>query len=256
MSKERFQLRCLSLLQVLLIVFGLVLVGCNRDYRNQYEYPTPEHPTVVEEAPELIPTTIPESLQVSPVTNTGSNLHIGPGTDFPRAGKLYAGTPVRPVALTSDGAWLKLDMGHWIAAQLVDNIPPGLPLVPLVEPRPTATPIVWMAVTSTEILATYRSNEIAGYHKYANRPLEVTGRINGPFFKDADQPSKGYVVPLTSEKSRFQILLCQMGQINIEWVADLVSGDIVTVRGYIRDKELDFVIVDTLNLEECEPIAP
>ena len=255
MSKERFRLRYLNLLQVLLIVFGLVLVGCNRNHQNQYEEPTPKYPTATKEASELIPSATPELPQVRPVTNSGSNLYIGPGTNFPRAGKLNAGTLVRPVAQTSGGAWLKLDIGHWISAQLVDNIPPGLPLVEL---PPTPTPMVWTPVTSTEILTTYRSNEIAGYHKYANQPLEVTGRINSPFFENSDQPSEGYVVPLTSENSRFQLLLCQMSATNsnIEWVAGLVSGDVVTVRGYIRDKELSFVIFDTLDLERCEPIAP
>lgn len=73
----------------------------------------------------------------APVTNTTSNLRRGPGTDFPLAGQLPAGAPVRPVARNSDGTWLQLDSEIWIWAQLVDHVPPGLPVA---TPPPTPIP--------------------------------------------------------------------------------------------------------------------
>ena len=79
----------------------------------------------------------------APVTNTTSNLRRGPGTDFPLADQLPAGAPVRPVARNSDGTWLQLDSGLWIWAQLVDHIPPGLPVtaLPPTPIPPTNTPV-------------------------------------------------------------------------------------------------------------------
>ena len=83
-----------------------------------------------------------------PVTNSTSNLRKGPGTTYQVVGQLDAGTSLTPVARNGDGTWLQLDVGVWIWASLVNNIPVDLPLAanipqipdPTATPEPTATP--------------------------------------------------------------------------------------------------------------------
>ena len=127
--------------------------------------PVPPQPTNTPAAPEPtatvapqptvtpvpLPTATPEPLPAAPVTNTTSNLRSGPGTDFPRAGQLPAGAQVQPVAQNEDGTWLQLDSGVWIWSQLVDHIPPGLPVVtlPPTPVPPTNTPVPQALPTST-----------------------------------------------------------------------------------------------------------
>lgn len=103
------------------------------------------------DTPVPLPTATPEPPPAAPVTNTTSNLRRGPGTDFPLAGQLPTGAPVRPVAQNSDGTWLQLDSGVWIWAQLVDHVPPGLPVValPATPIPPTDTPVPQAPPTST-----------------------------------------------------------------------------------------------------------
>ena len=184
----RSQTRYTSLLLTLFIVFGLTLAGCNGN-RNQPPEPTPMPPTAVaadseseptptptpDVPPEPTdtpvppqptntptapnptatvapqPTATPEPLPPAAVTNTTSNLRRGPGTDFPLAGQLAPGALVRPVARNSDGTWLQLDSGVWIWAQLVDHVPPGLPVaaLPPTPVPPTNTPVPQAPPTST-----------------------------------------------------------------------------------------------------------
>ena len=109
--------------------------------------PTPR-PTAVPQ-----PTATPEPSPAAPVTNTTSNLRRGPGTDFPLAGQLPSGASVRPVARNSDGTWLQLESEVWIWAQLVDHVPPGLPVasVPSTPVPPTNTPVPQAPPTSTPV---------------------------------------------------------------------------------------------------------
>ncbi|MCY3659072.1 MAG: SH3 domain-containing protein, partial [Caldilineaceae bacterium] len=87
-------------------------------------------------------------LPTVPVTNSISNLREGPGTVYQIVGQLDAGTSLTPVARNGDGTWLQLDVGVWIWASLVNNIPVDLPLAanipqipdPTATPEPTATP--------------------------------------------------------------------------------------------------------------------
>jgi hypothetical protein len=67
--------------------------------------------------------------------NAGSNLRAGPGTDYAIVGSADAGVTLDVVGQNSDGTWLALANGTWIAVFLVDNIPEDLPVV-----EPTATP--------------------------------------------------------------------------------------------------------------------
>jgi hypothetical protein len=104
--------------------------------------PTAAQPTVSHAAPQDTP------LPAVPVTNAASNLRKGPGTAYQVVGQLDAGTSLTPVARNGDGTWLQLDVGVWIWASLVNNIPVDLPHAanipqlpaPTSTPEPTATP--------------------------------------------------------------------------------------------------------------------
>lgn len=75
--------------------------------------------------------------------NQGANLRAGPGTDYAMVGGIQAGSPVQVVARTSDGSWLKLGSGVWVAAFLVDNAPvvPETNDIPALPPTATAPPV-------------------------------------------------------------------------------------------------------------------
>jgi len=118
---------------------------------------------------------------------------------------------------------------------------------------PTPTP-EWTAVTATEILTRYGSNEIAGQQKYANRKLEVTGKIGRPDYAPYSGDTR-YLISLHSDG--FFTLMSLRCEIPVDdattaWVAALVMGETVTVRGYIQDNMSGGI----LDLEACEPVAP
>ena len=119
--------------------------------RQSVDLPLPSTPTPAPEPTatrQAQPTPTPVPAAAAPTTNTVSNLRRGPGTEFPIADQLTAGTPVQPVARNRDGTWLQLESGVWIWAQLVDRVPQGLPVAsatptpvaPTVRAQPTATP--------------------------------------------------------------------------------------------------------------------
>lgn len=125
---------------------------------------------------------------------------------------------------------------------------------PTRTPKPTSTPIVWTAVTSDEILTAYRANEIAADYKYANRPLEVTGRISSPGFEKFSDKTRYEVILIDDTRIISDRLRCRLRATssNTNWVAELIAGDTVTVRGYIRGEWF----VNVIDLEDCLPIAP
>ena len=86
-----------------------------------------------------------------PSVNTGANLRGGPGIAFPIVGGLPAGSPVEVKARTESGDWLQLASGAWIAAFLIDNAPPRLPIATNIPafPTPTFTPVPVATPTPT-----------------------------------------------------------------------------------------------------------
>lgn len=122
------------------------------------------------------------------------------------------------------------------------------------EPEPTPTPIPWTAVTANEILTTYESNEIAGQQQFADRPLEVTGKITRPDYAPFSNDKRYLISLIPDELFAMVSLHCEIpvADTTTAWVAALADGDTVTVRGYIRDN----MVLGILDLEECEPIAP
>jgi hypothetical protein len=101
------------------------------------------------------PTATPEP--AGPVANAAANVREGPGTDY---GVVVVAEPGQVMVVTgqdSSGQWLQLASGYWIAASLVDNIPPNLPVTAVVAqlpggnptPMPTSAPAQEAAPTST-----------------------------------------------------------------------------------------------------------
>ena len=156
----------------LLLVAVLVTAGCNRGRSGQEEPPTLEPtvtplvivvdiptftPTAIASAPTptqsptLTPTFTPVPLQAH--TRVHANLRAGPGVQYGLVGQLEEGTKVQPVSQTRDRLWLKLNTGAWIFADLVDEIPLGLPIetdIPVPpQPTPTSTPLPPTAVPVT-----------------------------------------------------------------------------------------------------------
>lgn len=82
----------------------------------------------------------PAILTAGSSVNRGANLRGGPGTTYPVVGGATAGQSVEVVGRSMAGDWLKLADGTWIAAFLVDGVPPGLSIVE--APLPPAAPIV------------------------------------------------------------------------------------------------------------------
>ena len=131
---------------------------------------------------------------------------------------------------------------------------------PTSTPRPTDTPtstpvpVQWVPVTAHEVLTLYQDNEIAGQQRFANKPLEISGRIGRPDYATFSNQSR-YNLPLQSDELFSLVSLdCEIpvNDTNTTWVSSLSEGDTVTVRGYIRD-EMGLV---TLDLEECTPVIP
>ena len=98
------------------------------------------------EFPSVSPTIAP-TRSLNPTSNNSSpeshgiiisrtEIHAGPSTNFPSIGVLQRNDKISPVALHSNGYWLKLADDQWIQSWNVNRIPPNLPTV---QPTPIRT---------------------------------------------------------------------------------------------------------------------
>jgi uncharacterized protein YraI len=82
-----------------------------------------------------------------PVVSQQANLREGPGTQYPVLGTAAPGSLVALAGQNVEGTWYQTSTNGWIAAALVANVPPGLPIVaPPPLPSPTATPLPTVVV--------------------------------------------------------------------------------------------------------------
>ena len=112
--------------------------------------PTTEVTTTTEVTPttDVNPITVPPTTTVDvPAANTPTatantivNLRAGPGTDYDIVGGAELGDALDIVGQNSDGTWLALSNGAWVAAILVDNAPVDLPIIESIVPLPTPLP--------------------------------------------------------------------------------------------------------------------
>lgn len=105
--------------------------------------PEPDVPTatpaIAEPAPTMTsPAPVPVITSEPPALNVKSNLRAGPGMNYAIVGVLPQGTTVNPTA-TYD-VWLQVDGQWWIHADLVDDVPRGLPQAESIPPTPIPTP--------------------------------------------------------------------------------------------------------------------
>lgn len=104
--------------------------------------------------PSLTPTNTPlptpTVAQVGPVANTTANVREGPGTDFPVVASAQPGQALVVSGQDSTGQWLQLASGYWIAASLVDNIPPNLPVTAVAAQLPGGNPTPAPTVASVQ----------------------------------------------------------------------------------------------------------
>ena len=98
---------------------------------------------LVQDAYANLPERSPPTLTPQSSVNSSANLRGGPGTEFPVVGGLPAGSPVEVKSRTESGDWLQLASGAWIAAFLIDDAPPRLPIATNIPalPIPTFTPV-------------------------------------------------------------------------------------------------------------------
>jgi len=79
--------------------------------------------------------------------NSNANLRGGPGTQYPVLGTAAPGSLVALTGQNVEGTWYQTSTNGWVAAALVANAPPGLPIVPPPPlPPPTATPLPTVVV--------------------------------------------------------------------------------------------------------------
>ena len=140
-----------------ILILAMVFFRINLPWRNA----TGNGPVVPSSEPESSITTIVEFPRVSPTIaptrslNPTSNnsspeshgiiisrteIHAGPGTNFPSIGVLQRNDKISPVALHSNGYWLKLADDQWIPSWRVKGIPPNLPTVQPTPVRPHQIP--------------------------------------------------------------------------------------------------------------------
>lgn len=89
----------------------------------------------------------PVSGASGPVVSQQANLRGGPGTQYPVLGTAAPGSLVALTGQNVEGTWYQTSTNGWVAAALVANAPPGLPIVPPPPlPPPTATPLPTVVV--------------------------------------------------------------------------------------------------------------
>ena len=98
----------------------------------------PTNTPVPKQAAKAVPTKTPrpKPVQLMSKVNANANLRKGPGTNYPKSGGLKAGDEVILAGSNEAGDWLQLTSGLWIAAFLLDDVPPNL-IVRETPPLPT-----------------------------------------------------------------------------------------------------------------------
>lgn len=116
--------------------------------------PTAEPPTATPQ-----PTATP--VLAGPRASRAANLRAGPGTSYEVAGSAAADVPLEIVGVNPSGDWYQLATGAWIAAFLVADPPPGLPVVAvptLPLAIPTAPPVPAGPATIGDLRLVVRQN--------------------------------------------------------------------------------------------------
>lgn len=98
-------------------------------------------------APTLTSTATSNPGSVGTAAKSNANLRAGPGTTYAITGRVQQGQPLSIVGRNQNSDWYKLDNGAWIAASLINNVPPAASLTVSAAPTvaamlpPTAIPV-------------------------------------------------------------------------------------------------------------------
>jgi len=132
--------------------------------------------------PKITPVAIPAALTNSALTAIrDANLRAGPGTTYAISGTVSGGQTLSIRGKNTDGSWLQLANGAWIAAFLVNQSPTAasapttagaVPATPTPAPPPTAP-------TPTPVPAT-SGNDFVVVQKHLWDPYENGGSLDGP----------------------------------------------------------------------------
>ena len=218
------------------------------------------------------PTPVPQSS-----VNSGANLRGGPGTGYPVIGGLPAGSPVEVKSRTESGDWLQLTSGAWIAAFLIDDAPPRLPIATNIPalPPPTFTPVPVATPTPTnqprpttpparptaeptipilqvpELFALKQESPAQFKALYDNQIIGAIGEVGDFYYYingDVD-------IELVTEEllgTKFSWFDCHVPANYTNNIQDTFVGDIVGVIGMVDpDPYVDYVIV----LDPCQLIT-
>jgi len=106
--------------------------------------------------------------------NRDANLRSGPGTNYAVSGNVKTGQVLHIVAKNSDGGWLMLDTGLWIAAFLVNNMPAELPVeTSTVQPVPATAQATVAPTPSAARPSTWRNMTVQTCNHFEWRLVDV-----------------------------------------------------------------------------------
>ena len=234
--------------------------------------PTPAQLPIATPTKHPTPTPTPQSS-----VNSGANLRGGPGTEFPVIGGLPAGSPVEVKSRTESGNWLQLASGAWIAAFLIDDVPPRLPIAtnipalptptftpvrvatptPTIQPRPTTSPARPIAEPTIPILqvpelfALKQESPALFKALYDNQIIGAIGEV-GDFYYYVN----GNVdIELVTEEllgTKFSWFDCHVPADYTNDLQNILIGDIIGVVGMVDPNPyVDYVIV----LDPCQLVT-
>ena len=234
---------------------------------------TPARPPTATPTKRPAPTPAPQSS-----VNSGANLRGGPGTEFPIVGGLPAGSPVEVKSRTESGDWLQLASGAWIAAFLIDDAPPRLPVAtnipvlptptftpvpiatptPTIQPRPTTPPARPTTLLHTyylveHLLDDFNSNSILALDKWKDKEFYVYGWVSS-VGRDSYDGLWGYL--LHSEIDwypgrPYTMIYCTMPQSRIDSLDGMETTDRVMTLAKLIEAS-DWVYLDCTPKEDFD----
>ena len=124
----------------------------------------------------------------------------------------------------------------------VDKDPDNAAVVSVIPPTPTIYP--YIQITSTELIASYKNNQVKCKQLYDNQLLEVTGTVQSV---GTDILDNTYVCLGSDEEYTFVGIQCYAkNKDEVNKIAELKEGDIITVRGKGDCGSLTFTLEDAM----------
>ncbi len=127
----------------------------------------------------------------------------------------------------------------------VDKDPDNAAVVSVIPPTPTIYP--YIQITSTELITSYKNNQVKCKQLYDNQLLEVAGAVQSV---GTDILDNTYVCLGSDEEYTFVGIQCYAkNKDEVNKIAELKEGDIITVRGKGDCGSLTFTLEDAIITE-------